>query len=74
MAVPKPITERVFDFLQISPEGEFDALVIRYPEFTANELYAEVGRLSRTGQVTITRGVGIFTIKRVEEKGARVSS
>ena len=68
MAVQKPITERVFDFLQISPEGEFDALVIRYPEFTANELYAEVGRLSRTGQVTFTRGVGIFTIKQIAKQ------
>jgi hypothetical protein len=65
MAQQKPITDRIFDFLKISPEGEFDALVIRYPEFTANELYAEVGRLSRTGQVTITRGVGIFTIKQI---------
>ena len=74
MALQKPITDRIFDFLRISPEGEFEALTTRYPEFTANELNAEVGRLSRTGQVTITRGVGIFTIKRVEEKGARVSS
>jgi hypothetical protein len=63
MAPQKPITERIFDFLQISPEGEFEALVTRYPEFTCNELLAEVGRLSRTGQVKITRGVGIFTIK-----------
>jgi hypothetical protein len=33
-----------------------------------------VSRLSRTGKVTITRGVGIFTIKRVEEKVTGVSS
>jgi hypothetical protein len=63
MAPQKPITDRIFDFLQISPEGEFEALVTRYPEFTCNELLAEVGRLSRAGQVKITRGVGIFTIK-----------
>ena len=35
----------------------------RYPEFTWNELYLEVARLSRAGQVIITRDVGIFTIK-----------
>ena len=70
MAQQKPITDRIFDFLQISPDCEFDALVARYPEFTANEFYAEVSRLSRTGQVTITRGVGVFRIKRVEEKVA----
>jgi hypothetical protein len=72
MALQKPITDRIFDFLQISPEGEFDALVIRYPEFTANELYAEVGRLSRTGQVTITRGVGVFTFKLIAKPIAAI--
>ena len=73
MALQRPITDRIFDALRISPECEFDALVTRYPEFTANELLAEVSRLSRAGQVTITRGVGTFTIKRVKEKGAGVS-
>ena len=73
MAQQRPITDRIFDFLRISPECEFEALVTRYPEFTANELLAEVSRLSRAGQVTITRGVGTFTIKRVKEKGAGVS-
>ena len=63
MAQQRPITDRIFDFLRISPECEFEALVTRYPEFTCDELFAEVGRLSRTGQVKITRGVGIFTIK-----------
>ena len=74
MAPQKPITERVFDFLQASPEGQFEALTARYPEFTANEFYAEVSRLSRTGKVTITRGVGVFSIKRVEEKVTGVPS
>ena len=72
MALQKPITDRIFDFLRISPEGEFEALVTRYPEFTANEFYAEVGRLSRTGQVTITRGVGSFTIKQTAVKQTAV--
>ncbi|MGH7146919.1 MAG: hypothetical protein ACREIJ_03340 [Nitrospiraceae bacterium] len=63
MALQRPITDRIFDFLRISPEGDFEALVTRYPEFTSNELLAEVSRLSRAGQVIITRGVGTFTIK-----------
>jgi hypothetical protein len=41
------------------------SLVTGNPEFTWNELYREVGRLSRAGQLTILRGVGIFTIKQV---------
>jgi len=63
MALQRPITDRIFEFLKTSPECEFDALVAHYPEFTVNELLAEVSRLSRAGQVTITRGVGTFTIK-----------
>ena len=62
MLQTKPITDRVLEFLQRSPECKFEALVTRYPEFTWNELFLEVSRLNRTGQVRITRGVGIFTI------------
>ena len=59
------ITERVLTFLQGSPECDFEALVIRHPEFSWNELHLEVSRLSRRGLVTITRGVGTCTIKYV---------
>ena len=59
------ITERVLTFLQGSPECDFEALVTRYPEFSWNELYLEVSRLSRRGLVTTTRGVGTFTLKYV---------
>ena len=63
MSLQKPITVRILELLRGSPECEFEALVARYPEFTWNELFQEVARLSRAGQVIITRGVGIFTIK-----------
>ncbi len=63
MSHQKPITERILGFLRCSPECDFEALVRRFPEFTWNDLYLEVSRLHRHGLVTITRGVGIFTIK-----------
>lgn len=63
MALQRPITDRILELLRSSPECEFEALVARHPEFTWNELFLEVARLSRAGQVIITRGVGIFTIK-----------
>jgi hypothetical protein len=63
MSTLKPITERILEFLRGSPECDFEALVERYPEFSWNDLYVEVSRLHRHGLVTITRGVGIFTIK-----------
>lgn len=65
MSQQNPITDRIFEFLQGSPECEFEALVARYPEFTWNEFFHEVGRLSRAGQVKVTRGVGIFTLKEI---------
>lgn len=63
MAQQRPITGRILEFLEGSAEYEFEALVARYPEFTWNEFFQEVGRLSRAGQIIITRGVGIFNIK-----------
>ncbi|NJL18705.1 MAG: hypothetical protein HC938_17695 [Nitrospira sp.] len=63
MPITRPITERILAVLQDSPECDFELLVARYPEFTWNELFQEVGRLSRTRQVIITRGVGVFTVK-----------
>ena len=59
----KPITDRILEFLRSSPECYFEDVVTRYPEFTRNELFREVSRLSREGQVKITRDVENFTIK-----------
>lgn len=63
MAPQKPITDRILEMLQGPLECKFEALVARHPEFTWNELFQEVSRLNRTGQVKVTRGVGIFTLK-----------
>ena len=63
MVLQKPITDRILEMLQGPMECEFEALVARYPEFTWNELFQEVARLNRAGQVIITRNVGVFTIR-----------
>jgi len=63
MALQKPITDRILEMLQGSLECEFEALVASYPEFTWNELFQEVSRLNRAGQVIITRNVGVFTVR-----------
>jgi len=65
MGEQKPITGRILESLQGSSECEFETLVTRLPQFTWNELFSEISRLSRRGQITITRGVGIFTIRQV---------
>ena len=58
-----PITSRILELLHGSAECEFETLVTRLPQFTWNELNAEVSRLSRIGGIIITRGVGIYTIR-----------
>jgi hypothetical protein len=63
MALQKPITDRVLESLKTAPEYEFESLVVNNPQFTWNELFAEVNRLSRAGRLIITRGVGTFTLK-----------
>ena len=63
MSPQRPITDRILELLRGSQDCEFEALVARAPEFNASDIYNEISRLSRTGKVIITRGVGIFTIR-----------
>lgn len=63
MEQQRPITSGILESLQSSPECEFESLVTGLPQFTWNELFSEVSRLSRGGHINITRGVGIFTIR-----------
>jgi len=63
MSTQRPITDRILEQLHGSQDCDFEALVAHSPEFTSSEIYQEISRLSRAGKVSITRGVGIFTIR-----------
>jgi hypothetical protein len=63
MSTQKLITDRIMELIQDSKSFEFDALVASSPEFNPSDIYQEISRLSRAGKVTVTRGVGTFTIK-----------
>jgi hypothetical protein len=65
MSTQRPISDRILELLQDSKDCEFESLVARSPEFTSSEIYQEISRLSRAGKVTITRGVGSFTVRQV---------
>jgi hypothetical protein len=65
MSTQRPITNRILELLQDSQDCEFETMVTRSPEFTSSEIYQEISRLSRAGKVTITRDVGIFSIRQV---------
>lgn len=62
MAQQKSITERILEEVCGSPDGAFETLVSHCPEFTWGEVFHEVARLSRMGQVRVTRGAGLFSI------------
>lgn len=63
MPTNRPITDRIMAMLKDSPECDFERFVTQCPDLTWNDLFQEVGRLSRAGQVTITRGGGVFMVK-----------
>ena len=48
------VTERILDAVHCAPGCELDDLVLSLPELTWNQVFLEVDRLSRTGQVRVT--------------------
>ncbi len=67
------LTEQILDVLQHAPNCPLDDLVEKCPGFTWNQVFLEVDRLSRTGQVQLmNKGSGIYVIIPPREGGARV--
>jgi hypothetical protein len=57
------VTDRILDAVHCAPGYQLDELVLSVPELTWNQVFLEVDRLSRTGQVRITAmGEGTYTI------------
>jgi hypothetical protein len=58
------VADRILDAVYCAPGCQLDDLVLRLPELTWNQVFFEVDRLSRTGQVRITAmGEGTYAIK-----------
>jgi hypothetical protein len=57
------VADRILDAVHRAPGCQLDDLVLRLPELTWNQVFLEVDRLSRTGQVRMTAmGKGTYTI------------
>jgi hypothetical protein len=57
------VADRILDAVHGSPGYQLDDLVLSVPELTWNQVFLEVDRLSRTGQVRMTAmGKGTYTI------------
>ena len=63
MLQQETITDRILDAVHGAPGCKLDDLVLRVPELSWNQVFLEVDRLSRTGQVRVTAlGKGTYTI------------
>ena len=58
------VAERILDAVHCAPGCQLDDLVLRLPGLTWNQVFLEVDRLSRTGQVRVTAmGEGTYAIR-----------
>ena len=58
------VTNRILDAVHAASDCQLDDLVLNLPELTWNQVFFEVDRLSRTGQVRITAmGEGTYPIR-----------
>ena len=67
------VADRILDAVQCAPSCQLDDLVLSLPELTWNQVFLEVDRLSRTGQVRVTTmGQGTYAIRLLNtEKSTR---
>lgn len=57
------VADRILDAVHRAPGCQLDDLVLSVSELTWNQVFLEVDRLSRTGQVRMTAmGKGTYTI------------
>jgi hypothetical protein len=57
------VDDRILDAVHHAPGCQLDELVLSVPDLTWNQVFLEVDRLSRTGQVRMTAtGKGTYTI------------
>ena len=57
MATTHPVTDRILRAVKRAHRCDLDALATSLPELTWNQVFLEVDRLSRQGQVLVTFGI-----------------
>ena len=71
MTHAQTITSRVIETVARHPDCLLEELVLDCPELTWNQVFLEVDRMSRTGQVRVTSmGEGTYTVT-LPSKGKR---
>jgi hypothetical protein len=55
------VVERIIHTVRANPECRWEALTQRLQDHSWSEVFLEVDRVSRSGQLRLTRGGGRFT-------------
>jgi len=74
MASREPVTDRILGAVKRAHECDLDSLASDLPELTWNQVFFEIDRLSRSGQIQVTFGSGGRYMIRLPEakKGSTV--
>lgn len=63
MATYSGISRRVMEIVIRSPGCDVDELVLKCPDLTWNQVFLEIDRLSRAGQIMLTqKGPGLYSV------------
>jgi hypothetical protein len=74
MARPLTITDRVLQGVRLAPDCRLDDLVMNCRDFTWQEVFLEINRLCRAGELHLTfQGLGACTM-RLAERGSPVKT
>lgn len=58
MASPHPVTDRILQAVKRAHRCDLDSLATSLPELTWNQVFFEIDRLSRMGEVVVTFNTG----------------
>ena len=64
MSQQEIVSNQILEAVRCAPGCEVDDLVLNLPGLTWNQVFLEIDRLSRTGQVRVTaKGQGVYTLR-----------
>jgi hypothetical protein len=74
MSLQGTVADRILDAVHCAPGCQLDELVLSLPGLTWNQVFLEVDRMSRTGQVRVMpMGDGIYTVRLPKKVNKRCS-
>ena len=68
MASSQPVTDRILRAVKRAHGCDLDTLATNLPELTWNQIFFEIDRLSRNGEVVVTFGTGGRYMIRLPER------